>query len=86
MPNSACLPDFDLPCCARLLCPLLPQFCFNQCNGRGECKGGYCKCDPGGWVNDEWRAGAGAAMQLSRHWMSWGGICSRIESQAGMAL
>ena len=24
------------------------MFCFNQCNGRGECQGGYCKCDPGG--------------------------------------
>ncbi|KAL4443960.1 hypothetical protein ABPG75_011697 [Micractinium tetrahymenae] len=23
------------------------QFCLNQCNGRGECLGGYCKCDPG---------------------------------------
>ena len=33
---------------ACLLCSL-PQFCFNQCNGRGECKSGYCKCDPGGW-------------------------------------
>ncbi|KAL4452535.1 hypothetical protein ABPG75_008197 [Micractinium tetrahymenae] len=23
------------------------QFCLNQCNGRGECLHGYCKCDPG---------------------------------------
>ncbi|EFN56537.1 hypothetical protein CHLNCDRAFT_51514 [Chlorella variabilis] len=22
-------------------------FCLNQCNGRGECNQGYCKCDPG---------------------------------------
>ncbi|KAI3427182.1 hypothetical protein D9Q98_007119 [Chlorella vulgaris] len=23
------------------------MFCLNQCNGRGECNQGYCKCDPG---------------------------------------
>ena len=23
------------------------QFCLNQCNGRGTCKGGYCHCDLG---------------------------------------
>lgn len=26
--------------------PIEP-FCFNQCNGRGECLKGFCKCDPG---------------------------------------
>ena len=29
---------------------MLLQFCFNQCNGRGECVGGFCNCDPGRWV------------------------------------
>ncbi|KAL4426069.1 hypothetical protein ABPG77_007865 [Micractinium sp. CCAP 211/92] len=23
------------------------QYCLNQCNGRGECLHGFCKCDPG---------------------------------------
>jgi hypothetical protein len=22
-------------------------FCLNQCNGRGQCKLGFCKCDKG---------------------------------------
>ena len=32
----------------------LAQFCFNQCNDRGTCIGGYCRCHKGGrgstWV------------------------------------
>lgn len=39
-------PSF-LPAC-RCLPACRPQFCFNQCNGRGECQAGYCKCQQGG--------------------------------------
>ncbi|KAK3254867.1 hypothetical protein CYMTET_35933, partial [Cymbomonas tetramitiformis] len=25
----------------------VPHFCVNQCNGRGECNGGFCHCQAG---------------------------------------
>ena len=30
-------------------CAASPQFCFNQCNGRGTCIQGYCRCHKGVW-------------------------------------
>jgi hypothetical protein len=52
------------------------QFCFNQCNGRGECLHGFCKCDPGelapagqsvpaaGFLSILW----GSMLQVPRGW------------------
>ena len=35
------------------------MFCLNQCNGRGECVHGYCKCHKGGGALGAGKAGTG---------------------------
>lgn len=51
------------------------QFCFNQCNGRGECINGFCRCHSGWHGIDCAHRGAAAddstpGLQVERPWLA----------------
>ncbi|KAK3239202.1 hypothetical protein CYMTET_50852 [Cymbomonas tetramitiformis] len=48
LPNEAALKN------SGFTSPDIPfsQWCFGNCSGRGECKHGFCKCQPGFWGTD----------------------------------
>ena len=45
---------------------LSSHFCLNQCSGRGECEGGYCRCERGSYGADCSANAAGGPLALAR--------------------
>ena len=44
---------------------LSSHFCLNQCSGRGECEGGYCRCEQGSYGVDCSGSSAGGPHALA---------------------